>query len=376
MDNKKRSGTAVILYFGVGIETTPKIALIKSTLEKQYEKVTIAGITANHYSSTEPHKVIAVSAKNKPLKIFKSVTGILKLCHWINKTPPQLIYAVNPIPGLIAAVFKKFKSIEYIYETLEIFCGLDYFPYSKKYRPIWYFLEKMTINNSLKSFTTDEFRVKFLRRLLKVKKEKITYTYNTNSQAHILPEQAKSQPTILSYCGGVYPGREIDKIIRAFSLLKTSTPNIRLIIAGGGNALYIQELMQLSSDLEIASCVDFTGSISNSQLKKIMSESKITFAFYKRDSLNNRLNSPNKIFDAIFCRTLLLTTNSPLSRKIIQLNNIGKLIKETSATEISKKCHELLNNRENQSHFNELIDKYSWETEERKILKALGSALQ
>ncbi|MNV49166.1 hypothetical protein D3C71_1411100 [compost metagenome] len=93
---------------------------------------------------------------------------------WITKTPPQLIYAVNPIPGLIAAVFKKFKSIEYIYETLEIFCGLDYFPYSKKYRPIWYFLEKMTINNSLKSFTTDEFRVKFLRRLLKVKKDKIT----------------------------------------------------------------------------------------------------------------------------------------------------------------------------------------------------------
>ena len=107
-----------------------------------------------------------------------------------------------------------------------------------------------------------------------------------------------------------------------------------------------------------------------------MNESKITFAFYKRDSINNRLNSPNKIFDAIFCRTLLLTTNSPLSRKIIQSNNIGDLIKETSAIEISKKCHELLNNRETQSQFNELIDKYSWETEERKILKALGSTLQ
>ncbi|MGF6199465.1 glycosyltransferase [Pseudomonas laurylsulfatiphila] len=376
MDNKKRSGTAVILYFGVGIETTPKLALIKQTLEKQYEKVLIAGITATHYSSTEPHKVIAVSDKHKPLKILKSVTGLLKLCLWLNKTSPQLIYAVNPIPGLIATIFKKLKSIEYIYETLEIFCGLDYFPYNKRYRSIWYFLEKKTINNSLKSFTTDEFREKFLRRLLKTNKDKITYTYNTNSQAHILPEHIKNQPMILSYCGGVYPGREIDEVIRAFALLKKSTPNIRLIIAGGGNARYIQELTQLSRDLEITSCVEFTGSLPNNQLKKIMNESKITFAFYKRDSINNRLNSPNKIFDAIFCRTLLLTTNSPLSRKVIQSNNIGNLIKETSAIEISKKCHELLNNRESQSQFNELIDKYSWETEERKILKALGSTLQ
>jgi len=376
MDNKKRSGTAVILYFGVGIETTPKITLIKHTLEKQYEKVIISGITANHYSSIEPHNVIAVSAKNKPLKILKSVFGILKLCLWLNKESPKLIYAVNPIPGLIAIVFKKLKSIEYIYETLEIFCGIDYFPYSKRYRPFWHFLERKTINNSLKSFTTDEFREKFLRRLLKVNKDKITYTYNTNSLSHTLPEQVKSQPNILSYCGGVYPGREIDQIIRAFAILKKSTPNIRLIIAGGGNTLYIQELNQLSHDLKIDSCVEFTGPISNSQLKKIMSESKITFAFYKGDSLNNRFNSPNKIFDSIFCRTLLLTTNSPLSRKIIQSNNIGQLIKETSATEISEKCRELLSNQEDQSQFNNLINKYSWETEERKILKALGSALQ
>lgn len=374
MDNKKRSGTAVILYFGVGIDTTPKIALIKSTLEKKYEKVIIAGITANQHSSSEEHKVITVSSRIKPLKVFKSAIGILKLFLWINKTSPELIYAINPIPGFIATVFKKLKSIDYLYETLEIFCGINYFPYNKKYRPIWYHLERTTINNSIKSFTTDEFREKFLRRLLKTNKEKITYTYNTNSKDKALPEQFKSQPAVLSYCGGVYPGREIDKIIHAFAILKNQTPDIKLVIAGGGDALYIQKLKQLGSDLEISQDIEFIGSTPNSQLKKIMGASRITFAFYNRDSLNNRLNSPNKIFDAIFCRTPLITTNSPLSRKVIKSNDIGELIKQNSAEEISAKCYLLLSSQVEQSQFGELIDQYSWETEERKILQVLGSA--
>lgn len=376
MDNKKHSGTAVILYFGVGIETTPKLALIKQTLEKKYDSVTIAGITAKPYTSEKHHKVIHISSRNKPLKVIQTALAILKLFIWLNKTSPRLIYAVNPIPGIIATVFNKIKSTKYIYETLEIFCGIDYFPYSKKYRPLWYFLEKTTINNSVKSFTTDEFREKFIRRFLKLKTNKLTYTYNTNSKTSALPAQVHNDPLILSYCGGVYAGREIDQIIRAFALLKASSPDIQLIIAGGGDPDYIQELTALSEKLGILASVEFTGSVPNNILKQIMNNSKITFAFYKRNSLNNRLNSPNKIFDAVFCRTTLITTESPLSKKIIYTNNIGATIKSTTPVEISNQCRAILDTTSSLSQFDALIDKYSWENEEHKILNILGTILK
>lgn len=372
MDSKKHSGTAVILYFGVGIETTPKLALIKKTLEKKYQTVSLAGITAKPYESEEPHKVINVSAKNKALKILQSAIGLVKIILWIHKTSPQLIYAVNPISGFIAATLKKTKSIKYIYETLEIFCGIDYFPYSKKYRPIWYTLEKTAIKHSLKSFTTDEFREKFLRRYLKLEANKLTFTYNTNSKEHALSKTTNNSPLLLSYCGGVYPGRQIDEIVRAFAILKKSYLDINLVIAGSGNPIYIEELKRLSEQLKIAESVKFTGSTPNSELKKIMNQSKITFAFYSRDSLNNRLNSPNKIFDAVFCRTTLITTKSPLSKKIISTNKIGALIKDTTADEISDKCHFIFRDQENSTVFDTLIEQYSWENEEHKILSALG----
>lgn len=373
MDSKKHSGTAVILYFGVGIETTPKLALIKKTLEKKFSSVIIAGITATPYISEEPHKVININSRSKPLKIIQTFIAILKISLWLNKTSPQLIYAVNPIPGIIARAFKKIRSIPYIYETLEIFCGIDYFPYSKKYRPIWSFLERVTINNSLKSFTTDEFREKFIRRLLKLKNNKLTYTYNTNSSSQALPALSDTSPKILSYCGGVYPGREIDQIIRAFAILKTTHADINLIIAGGGDSVYIEELIALSEQLEISSSVEFTGSVPNTTLKQIMNKSKITFAFYKRNSLNNRLNSPNKIFDAVFCRTTLITTESPLSKKVIRSNNIGATIKTTNPLDISNHCNSILNTYTLPSQFDQLIEKFSWENEETKILQTLGT---
>lgn len=371
MDKFSNSETAVILYFGVGIQTTPKIQLIKSTLEKKYKNVLISGITARPFEPGSKHNVISVTSKNKLTKVLNSVSAIIKLCHWLNKQSPDLIYAINPVPGLIASIFKKIKNTKFIYETLEIFSGIEYFPYNKRYRPIWYFIEKTAIRNSEKTFTTDEFRVKFLRRYFNVATQKISFTYNTNKAPTTTEKYSKPSSIVLSYCGGVYPGRQIDEIISAFSCLKNKEHSAKLIIAGGGDAIYIEKLKNLSSELKVSDSVSFTGHLPNEQLKEIMQESTITFAFYKNDSLNNRLNSPNKIFDSIFSKTALITTSSPLSRKIILANRAGEAIGNTSPQTIYEKCLELISSKHPQPDYDMLIKKYCWESEENKILKAL-----
>lgn len=362
--------TAIILYFGVSIQTTPKVSLIKRTLEKKFENVIIAGVTARAYTSEANHKVIAIESKSKIKKVMLSIIAITKICNWINKSNPDLVYAINPIPGFISAAFKKAKSITYLYETLEIFGGIDYFPYNKRYRNLWYHIEKIAIQNSEMSFTTDEFRLKLLRRYFKIKNEKIKFTYNTREIAET-SNKTKPQKLVLSYCGGVYPGRQIEEIIHAFSLLKETHPTAKLIIAGGGPPEYLRKISALASNLMISTSVEITGHLANEELKDIMSDSIITFAFYKGDSLNNRLNSPNKIFDSIFSRTALITTSSPLSRKIIASNHIGETINNTNPADILDRCLKILSTPPEKSEFDALMRKYCWESEEEKILQAL-----
>ncbi|WP_236198430.1 glycosyltransferase [Pseudomonas pseudonitroreducens] len=371
MDKNSNRKTAIILYFGVGVQTTPKIQLIKGTLEKRYKNVLISGITAKPFEPESKHKIIPVTTNNKLMKVLISVTAIIKLCFWINSKSPDLIYAINPIPGLIASTFKKIKKTKFIYETLEIFSGIDYFPYSRRYRKLWYLVEKTAIQNSEKSFTTDEFRLKLLRRYLKVTSQKLSYTYNTNKAPTSLEINSKPSHVVLSYCGGVYPGRQIDEIILAFSLFKRIERSAKLIIAGSGDPLYLESLKKLSYNLKLAESVRFTGYLSNEELKNIMRNSTITFAFYKNDSLNNRLNSPNKIFDSIFSKTALITTSSPLARKVILANGAGKIINSTSPQEVYNKCKELISIEHSQPNYEELIKKYCWESEENKILEAL-----
>lgn len=362
--------TAIILYFGVSIQTTPKISLIKSTLEKRFENVIIAGVTARPYNSENNHKVIEIESNNTIKKVLLSIIAIIKICNWISKIKPDLIYAINPIPGFISALFKKAKSINYLYETLEIFGGIEYFPYNKRYRKLWYHIEKIAIQNSEKSFTTDEFRLKLLRRYFNIKNNKISFTYNTR-KASSASNKKKPNQLILSYCGGVYPGRQIEEIIHTFSLLKEIHPTAKLVIAGGGPLEYLKKISTLASSLMISDSVEITGHLANEELKNIMSNSTITFAFYNGDSLNNRLNSPNKIFDSIFSRTALITTSSPLSRKIIASNHIGETINITNPSDILDRCLRVLSNLSKKSDFDTLISTYCWESEEVKILQAL-----
>ncbi|WP_219584588.1 glycosyltransferase, partial [Vibrio parahaemolyticus] len=47
-----------------------------------------------------------------------------------------------------------------------------------------------------------------------------------------------------------------------------------------------------------------------------------TFSYYSNISLNNRLASPNKLFDAMASGVLILTSSYPLVRK---LNKNGKV---------------------------------------------------
>ena len=110
----------------------------------------------------------------------------------------------------------------------------------------------------------------------------------------------------------------------------------------------------------------FTGQLDNAILMKYMSASDATFALYNNVSLNNRMCSPNKVFDALHSKTYLIATNSFLTANIVSENNIGVILKTINHKDIIlaiEQCYEKKNNPLNDQNWEVLQLKFCWESE-------------
>ena len=114
----------------------------------------------------------------------------------------------------------------------------------------------------------------------------------------------------------------------------------------------------------------FTGKLKSSILAEYMSASDATFALYNNTSLNNRMCSPNKIFEAIHCKTFLITTNSFLTSEVVLENNIGVIVNDINAMNIYYAINSCLSKKNKQCEDNiwqVLMLKYCWESEFNRV---------
>jgi glycosyltransferase involved in cell wall biosynthesis len=162
-------------------------------------------------------------------------------------------------------------------------------------------------------------------------------------------------------------GRGIESIIEAYANFKNRGANSLLLLAGSIEEDYYDVLSKIISKLGIGSNqILFTGKLNNSVLMKYMSASDATFALYNNVSLNNRMCSPNKVFDALHSKTSLITTNSFLTANIVLKNNIGVILKTINSQNILlaiDQCYEKENIHLTDNQWEVLQFKFCWESE-------------
>ena len=101
-----------------------------------------------------------------------------------------------------------------------------------------------------------------------------------------------------------------------------------------------------------------------------MSASDVTFALYSNVSLNNRMCSPNKVFDALHSKTYVITTKSFLTTDIVSKNNIGEILHSINPNSILsalEECYNKRNNQINNERWGALQLKYCWESEFERV---------
>lgn len=367
---------AKIIFTGLTTSTTPKIALIQNSLQKLgLDTEIIAILKYPEHKANQTNFVI--NQKKTTLKILAGTTQTLRATIYLAGRIDRnsILYAINPPSGLLALILNKIKGTPYLYETHEIFCGFNNDVYGGWKRHLWHRVEKLIIKNSAYFIATDEFRLKFLKRYYRIKESTPSfYLYNTTS-IHTINNQeseSKKREGTVSYCGGIYPDRMIDTIIKAFNNSKRAK---RLVLAGTYDATYKKELDQLIEKLQLQDRVEFTGSIDNASIKSIMTQSELTIAIYSRDCTNNRLCSPNKFFDAIATKTHIITTDSPLARRLLVNNQLGDICNPIDECTLSHKIDQALDRHKNlpEQSSRDLGVSYLWDTESVKLIKAINN---
>ena len=140
---------------------------------------------------------------------------------------------------------------------------------------------------------------------------------------------------------------------------------------------YFDLLNQKISALNInADEIHFTGKLDNDTLMRYMSASDVTFALYNNISLNNRMCSPNKVFDALHARTYVIATKSFLTSDILLKNNIGVILNSLSTKNILaaiKECYYKRNNQINNGEWDKIQLKFCWESEFERVKQKILS---
>ena len=333
--------------------------------------------------STVQYHEFCFDSNIKAVKFLKLTWMIIRALVFIMTTRCSVIYSINPLAGFLATLCKK-NNVKKVYETHEIFPGVRYKSFSGSFRHIWIGIERFVMNRADRVYATDPFRMKFLRRFYKVSAEKFDYILNAPRSKKIenilrasstvvhypdIAEYRKRNLKVISYCGGVQRDRGIEAIISAVAEFNSDTPSV-LYIVGGLEQGYGQELIELANECGLDR-IYFTGAVDNENLLKYMSLSDITFALYARDTVNNRLCSPNKIFDAIQCNVSLIASYSPLAKLISSHFSSIFLVKKVAVPDLVTALKALSQSVDGVHKKIEVArSQYSWEQYEPKLLDA------
>ncbi|WMN82778.1 hypothetical protein NI384_13820 [Vibrio parahaemolyticus] len=323
MKMKRRELNEVkVLFIGKSINSAPKVKRIYDFFKSRSSVKYIFILS----ESEDDFNNFTYKSKYKYMSyirlMYYFITSLFSMC--LKRTDinekKELLYAVN-LPAAILGRLAKLFNKRYLlcYEAFEINVGMTRSIYSGRFRSFWRYIENWVIKGSDFFIATDEFRLKFLRRYYKIDPSKVSceYIYNTRDSVDSI-EFHDSDSVRICYCGGVMRGRNILETVLA---LEKVIPGAEYNIYGSGDCKYVNE-MQLNLECLGMDNVYFKGKYDNKKVDEILSKEDITFSYYSNISLNNRLASPNKLFDAMASGVLILTSSYPLVRK---LNKNGKV---------------------------------------------------
>ena len=138
------------------------------------------------------------------------------------------------------------------------------FPWTKW---LWRFLYAPAIRQSKRIITVSEHTKKDLIQMVRYPAENIDTIFNGWSAGQISARSHANHPYLLCVSSSHYPHKNIERLLRAFALLKAKIPH-ELHIVGSPTPRFTASLLKLVVDLELQCRVRFMNSLSGIQMSQ------------------------------------------------------------------------------------------------------------
>lgn len=333
----------------------------KSLSKAGHEVIVIAWDREGRYPKEEKIEGFSVlrlgpKARYGPLMVLKLPLFYLKAFRVILRLKPDVIHTHDFDTAVLGFVFKKLKGTKWVYDVHDLY---ESFVGSRIISSLIIRFDSLMLRESDIVITVNPEMTRILLGRARLKANVVVMN-TINPFKHL---QRKAKRFTLFYGGVLSKGRFIEEIIEISRSL-----GFEVRIAGMG---VLKEKIKSSPAI-------FLGYIPHEQAIMELSNAHLTFILYNPSILNNRIASPNKLFEALWVGTPVLVVKGTLPEKLAKKFVIPV---EYSKDAVEKTLREISGNPKiirKKAHVGKRIflRNYTWGIMETKLIKIYSGVLK
>lgn len=280
------------------------------------------------------------------------------------------IYHSNDLNTLPAGFFlAKLKRVKLVYDSHELYAE-QYSDTSILYKKLLSFIEKIFIRGTDTVITVNDSIGEILSERYKIPTPITMMNCPIYQQMPSIFHRKNIKKIV--YLGRYTKDRGIEELILSMEHVK----NAKLYLRGFGP--HESYLRTLALNNNLSEKVIFLEPVKMTKMVDSLEGFDIGIVPYKPVSLNNKLASPNKIFEYMMAGIPIAASDSPELKKIITKNKVGVLFDPFDPKDIADKINHLI---ENDKTLKEMRDnalrvaksKYNWEVQSKKLISVYDS---
>lgn len=170
------------------------------------------------------------------------------------------------------------------------------------------------------------------------------------------PPATERRPKRLLFVGRLTDVKGVPVLLSAFERLAQQYPDVELRIVGDGPRRSVYE--KRCRELGVEQRVEFTGDVPYEEMAQHYHQSRVFVLPSKNEGL------PRTVLEAMACETPVVTTSLPQLEPVV--DGAGYTVQQASATELTERISELLDNDElchslGEAGREQVVDENSWE---------------
>ncbi|ACS91072.1 glycosyltransferase [Thermococcus sibiricus] len=307
----------------------------------------------------EGFRVIRVGPKAGygPLMALKLPLFYLNAFRVILKLKPDAIHTHDFDTAVLGFFFKKLKKkVMWVYDVHDLY---ESFVRNNRVSSLIKRLDSIIMGKADIVITVNQEMMKIL--LERARPNMTVIIMNTINPFGV--SQKKAKIFTIFYGGVLSEGRFVKEIVDI-----SSTLDVSIRIAGSGT---------LKDEIKSSSAV-YLGHVPHERALEELSRAHVTFILYDPSVLNNKIASPNKLFEAMWTGTPVLVVKGTLPEKLAEKFVIPVDYSKSAVKKALKEIIETPKVIKKKAHFGRKIflKKYTWDIMEKRLIKLYSEVLK